>query len=180
MRTDSVGVRTAAPPPPQQATAAQPIATAYVLPYPACAHSEDLVMLANERHVQLRIHNIAEESRPPWLRGTPSIVLGKLMYCGDAAFEWVRISSQNGTGQQQRDSQPVAAAAAAAAATPPSNQIQAVLSMDGKEKGAALGAAAPDYSHIDASDQQYTVNANKALEDMLAARPDLRGNHKRT
>lgn len=153
-------------------------ATVYVAPYPHCAHSEELVMLANEKHVQLRIHDITEEGRPAWLRGTPSIVVGKLMYCGDAAFQWVLAAAQKETPrapvqghiqqQQQQQQQPEV------------EQLQAVLSVDGKEKGAALGAVSEDYSYIDASDQKYTVNANKALEDMLAARPDLRGNHKRT
>lgn len=74
----------------QPKTELEPVFTIYVN-LAACRHSVDLLREIREVHrVPCSVIDVADGlSVPAWLKGTPSIVVGTDVYCGDTAFEFV-------------------------------------------------------------------------------------------
>ena len=54
-----------------------------------CRYSQEIVNAANERHLNFTVKDVDALSAPRWLPGTPSVVYGENVYCGDAAFKFV-------------------------------------------------------------------------------------------
>ncbi len=76
---------------PQQRRKPKPMFTVYVNSA-SCEHSVDLLREIREvRRIPCSIVDIAHNvvGVPTWLRGTPSIVVGTDVYCGDTAFDYV-------------------------------------------------------------------------------------------
>lgn len=68
----------------------EPVFTVYVNSS-KCRHSGDLVNAIRDVHrIPCSVVDVAGgKNVPVWLRGTPSIVMGTDVYCGDTAFEFV-------------------------------------------------------------------------------------------
>lgn len=62
-----------------------------------CRHSADIMREIRDVHrVPCTVIDVADGVNiPTWLRGTPSIVVGTDVYCGDTAFEFVASVSVN-------------------------------------------------------------------------------------
>lgn len=68
----------------------EPVFTVYVNSA-ECMHSADLMKEIRDVHrVPCTVIDVADGAKiPAWLKGTPSIVVGTDVYCGDTAFEFV-------------------------------------------------------------------------------------------
>ena len=73
-----------------QSEPSRPLFTVYVN-LAGCKHSIDLLKEIRDVHrVPCSVIDVADGIQvPPWLKGTPSIVVGTNVYCGDTAFEFV-------------------------------------------------------------------------------------------
>lgn len=54
-----------------------------------CRYSDDLVEIAQKRGLSFNKIDVSFSTPPSWLPGTPSVVCGGDVYCGDAAFQFV-------------------------------------------------------------------------------------------
>ncbi|CAM9091361.1 unnamed protein product [Ectocarpus sp. 12 AP-2014] len=73
-----------------------PVFTLYVNSS-VCAHSADLMRdIRDVYHIPCTIIDVANgEGIPAWLKGTPSVVVGTDVYCGDTAFDFVASIAAN-------------------------------------------------------------------------------------
>ena len=80
----------------QPKTEIEPVFTIYVNSA-LCRHSADLLREIRETYrVPCSVIDVSGGlSVPTWLKGTPSIVVGTDVYCGDTAFEFVATVSAN-------------------------------------------------------------------------------------
>ena len=66
-----------------------------------CKYSREIMTLASELGVEDQIQFIDVETNPPpqWLPGTPSVVCGNDVYCGDAGFNFVSSMTRSGVAR---------------------------------------------------------------------------------
>lgn len=55
-----------------------------------CKYSQEILDFATERHLPFQHRDVDSETAPNWLPGTPSVVYGDSVYCGDSAFKFVQ------------------------------------------------------------------------------------------
>ncbi|CAM9101416.1 unnamed protein product [Sphacelaria rigidula] len=84
----------------------EPVFTVYVNSA-ECKHSADLMREIRDVHnVPCTVIDVADGVNiPTWLRGTPSIVVGTEVYCGDTAFDFVASVGADHGQQPSPDSQ---------------------------------------------------------------------------
>ena len=96
---------------------------------------------------------------PPWMKGTPSIVVGKDVYCGDTAFMYVESLSHN-------KSQP---------SRPEQSSVQDIVSGKGRKgdnKGCGLSDAfcAPRQISEEEASKKYSGSVDDAMARLMQNR----------
>lgn len=77
----------------------------YVARPPRCPHSVDLVLLTERTGFPVEIYDIDNHPPPKWLPGTPTLVTAHgSIYCGDAAFAYVRQQATLRSKRSHKDS----------------------------------------------------------------------------
>lgn len=113
-----------------------------------CKFSPDILDLAIQRKIPFQQQDVDATTAPAWLPGTPSVVHGDSVYCGDAAFKFVETL----TCKKETEK--------------PSNK--------GKIKDKALGCdfasafSAPQ--EVDDNDQKYQVSTDEMMQRILRGR----------
>lgn len=121
-----------------------------------CPYSDDLVSLADKRGHNFKRIDVSQSRPPPWLPGTPSVVVSGDVYCGDAAFSFV-------DGLQNDVEEPLQ--------EPPEEKIPITK---GKVKDESVGcgisqAFAPP-KRISVDESQFNVSTEDMMQKLLAGR----------
>ncbi|CAM9208242.1 unnamed protein product [Pylaiella littoralis] len=150
---------------PAPGTDAKPVAdlTMYVN-LSACRHSVDLVRDMRDVHrVPCTVIDISSGANiPSWLKGTPSIVIGTNVYCGDTAFQL----AESITVSREQEELPLSKGA--------SSFADIVSGKGGKrsEKGCGLSDAfcQPTQISEEEAEQKYSSSVDDAMTRLLQGR----------
>ena len=143
----------------------EPMFTVYVNSA-ECRHSVDLMREIRDVYgIPCTVIDVAEPgvSIPTWLKGTPSIVVGTDVYCGDTAFEFAASVSTDNVGQAT--SSPVAQ----------TSQFQDIVSgKRGKSDGIGCGlskAFSPPACISEAeAEKKYSGSVDDAMARLMQSR----------
>ena len=91
-------------------------------------------------------------SAPKWLPGTPSIVFGENVYCGDAAFEFVNSMKQHEIIEEE-----------------PKKTTSKVKIKD-ESLGCDFASAFSAPKEIDENDKKYDVSTDEMMQRLLHGR----------
>jgi hypothetical protein len=126
-----------------------------------CKYSMELLHdIQNVYNIPVSVVDVAKSGNiPPWLRGTPSIVVGTDVYCGDTAFMYVESLSH-------RQSQP---------ARPDQSSVQDIVSGKGRKNdnmGCGLSAAfcAPPQISEEEASRKYSGSVDDAMARLMQNR----------
>jgi len=128
--------------------------------YDNCRHSRELVRLVqHEYKIPCKIVDISIEGIPSWITGTPNIVVGTDVYCGDTAFNYVE-----SYGQLQKE-QPVGL----------KSSVEDIVSGKSKKdntKGCGLSDAfcAPTQMSEEEASQRHSGSVEDAMAKLMASR----------
>lgn len=123
-----------------------------------CRHSRELLRLVKDDHkIPCTIVDISVEGIPSWLTGTPNIVVGTDVYCGDTAFQYIESSMQSSVNNQTNSS------------------VHDIVSGKGKKdnsKGCGLDDAfcAPPQINEEESSAKHSVSLDAVMSRMMADR----------
>ncbi len=125
-----------------------------------CRHSMEILHeFQNVYDIPVSVVDVGKTTAPAWLRGTPSVVVGTDVYCGDTAFTFLESLSH-------ANSQP---------GRPEQSSVQDIVSGKGKRgdnKGCGLSDAfcdPPQVSEEEAS-KKYAGSVDDALAKLMQGR----------
>ncbi|AAR26917.1 FirrV-1-B42 [Feldmannia irregularis virus a] len=119
-----------------------------------CKYSREIMTLSAELGVEHRVQFIDLDKNPPptWLPGTPSLVCGNDVYCGDAAFKYVE--------NMQRST----------AAAEPSKAMTGQPSVASKGLGLSQAFAPVPSAVSDDDESRPMISTNDMMNRLLAER----------
>lgn len=115
-----------------------------------CPHSDDLVSLAQMRGLVFNKIDVSQTIPPNWLPGTPSVVCGGDVYCGDAALSFV-------------EGFPVQT-------SPGDDNDTNLFNTDKESAGCGIKAAFAPPRHEDVDESKFNVSTEDMMQKLLAGR----------
>jgi len=154
----------------QQKTETTPVFTIYVNSA-ACRHSMDLLKEITETYrVPCSVIDVAADPNiPSWLKGTPSVVVGTDVYCGDTAFQFVATVSAN----RQKDEN---AFDPSLGQTSSFTDIFSGKSAKKKNDGIGCGLSQAFSPPVCISEEEATKKYSGSVDDAMARLMQSRGN----
>ena len=154
----------------QPKTEIEPVFTIYVNST-MCRHSADLLREIRETYrVPCSVIDVSDGlGVPTWLKGTPSIVVGTDVYCGDTAFEFVATVSANREGHENTPDPSLGQ-------TSSFTDIFSGKSAKIKNEGIGCGLSQAFSPPVCISEEEATKKYSGSVDDAMARLMQSRGN----
>lgn len=157
--------------PMKTAESVEPMFTVYVNSS-KCRHSGDLMNAIRDVHrVPCSVIDVAGgKNVPAWLRGTPSIVMGTDVYCGDTAFEFVASISA------EHERQDAALNNDSSVGQPPCfSDILSGKGVKGKNEGIGCGLSQAFAAPVAISEEEAAKKYSGSVDDAMSRLMQSRG-----
>lgn len=134
-----------------------------------CRHSTDLMRdIRDVYHIPCTVVDVAKSaSIPSWLKGTPSIVVGTDVYCGDTAFDFV----------QSIATDPARSKTATPPSSPQGSSFQDIVSgKSGKSRNSGIGCglskafSPPVCISEEDAERKYSGSVDDAVARLMQSR----------
>ncbi len=150
----------------------EPMFTVYVNSS-KCRHSGDLMNAIRDVHrIPCSVIDVAGgKNVPVWLRGTPSIVMGTDVYCGDTAFELVAsigISAEHESQDASLNESPVGQ-------LPCFSDIMSGKSAKAKNEGIGCGLSQAFTAPVAISEEEAAKKYSGSVDDAMSRLMQSRG-----